>query len=651
MGDLLGHTYTNVKAADNARVQYGDTYINVKAADTARVQYGDTYYYNPIKPNSDQTLDFGRHETRFLSVDSIPPIPGVPARISCDLTVRSLFECPEYIALSYSWGDHGSTRPILLDGVTTDVTASLEAALTELAARRVEAVWVDALCIDQKNNYEKVYQLRHMGTIFSQAVKVVAWLGPAADDSDNAMEALSKMREVDNVDCHGPAIMQLLKRPYWERVWIIQELAKASSVEVWCGTQMLPWDTFIEGVQKWWSNSKLRVGHVDHPVFTLKHFCDAERDIRRGTARMLLITAMVRTLHTKATLKRDRIYALLGITRDGAETISMPNYVQSDAHVFKSVFQHMIVEQGQLDLILLAGLGRKRADSPSWLPEWDDRMPLQASPWIKWCFENFNHEESVIACHDNVLRVSGQILGQLRPQTSAWTAPDAQRLSLCISHVYEVAQQLRMCGTFDSVANHASRRRRHRVTQHVLPRETWSRVLCAFWSSTAVDDRARCPNLRRWFEENADVLYDKTTLRSSVKQISKHLHHRESPYASLTEPELLDIPVRWKLLGDLEESIALMMRHGFKTQTLDHCRLVIVPASAETLDFVAHVANCSLPVVLRKSGDDIYSVVGEVVDILAWDQQGPSELTKQAGFGAKLQPKAENMEWRTLHLI
>jgi hypothetical protein len=281
VSDLPGHPYTNMVTV---------TFEHLNLAHS-----GDFRHRNPVQPYSAQTLDFGRHETRFLSVDSIPPVPRVPARISCDLTVRSLFECPEYIALSYSWGNHGSTRPILLDGVTTDVTASLEAALTELAARRVKAVWVDALCIDQKNNYEKVYQLRHMGTIFSQAVKVFAWLGPAAEDSDNAMEALSKMREVDDVDCHSPAIMQLLKRQYWERVWIIQELAKASSVEIWCGTQMLPWHTFIEGVQEWWSTSKLRVGDFDHPVFTLKHFCDAERNIRRGTARMLLSTAMVRT--------------------------------------------------------------------------------------------------------------------------------------------------------------------------------------------------------------------------------------------------------------------------------------------------------------------------------------------------------------------
>lgn len=168
-------------------------------------------------------LDFGRLQTRFLSIDPITPtllmnptphLPdmtresirlssgnqssplhetnlgpdlGLPNKVVCKLAIKSLFECPRYTALSYSWGDHNSTRCIWLDGRVEQVTASLEVALRELAERGVETVWVDALCIAQSDTYEKVYQLGQMGTIFSKAAKVVAWLGPAAEDSDVAM--------------------------------------------------------------------------------------------------------------------------------------------------------------------------------------------------------------------------------------------------------------------------------------------------------------------------------------------------------------------------------------------------------------------------------------------------------------------------------
>jgi hypothetical protein len=617
-----------------------------------------------------QALDFGRLETRFLTIGPSPPSSNLPTgeaiKVSCELGIRSLYECPEYIALSYSWGDHNSTRPILLEGCITQVTTSLEAALQELVARGVEVVWVDALCIDQENDYEKVYQLRQMGTIFSKAATVVAWLGPAADDSDDVMQALATMREARDVvawlepgaddsddamqalaDLHGPAIMKLLKRQYWERVWVIQELAKASNVEVWCGTQMLPWDIFIVGVQKWWSNSKLRVGYFDHPVFTLKHFCDAERDIRRGTARMLLSTAIMRTLHTKATLERDRIYALLGIARDGAETISTPNYVQSDAKVFKSVFKHMIVEQGQLSFILLAGLGREKADSPSWLP---DRMPVEASPWIAKCFMNLLDRKDVVTCHDNVLEVKAQILGQIQPdtsnltasdglkldhaiwnlqvaQTSGLTTSDAPELCYAITYLYYVAQQLWICGIFEYGA----------VPPYPLP-ETCARVLSVFWSLPA-DDRVRCPKLRQWFEENADTLH-RTSLRSSVKTVSEW-QPRKNFSSYLAEP--FEDPDHWPWLEKLEASVASMLRHGFRIRKLDNQKLVVVPVSAEALDFVVHFADCSMHVVLRESSDGMYSVVGEVVGVI--------ERAGSLRHAYEMRLREGHIAWRRLHLI
>lgn len=101
---------------------------------------------------STQSLDFGRSETRFLGIDA--KVTGEDDKssnssehqlqnrtdsgikesqacfnVACKLSTASLFECPEYVALSYSWGNHYMTRPILLDGIPKSVTASLEAAL------------------------------------------------------------------------------------------------------------------------------------------------------------------------------------------------------------------------------------------------------------------------------------------------------------------------------------------------------------------------------------------------------------------------------------------------------------------------------------------------------------------------------------------
>lgn len=565
-----------------------------KARDTAAVR---------SKP-----LDFGRLETRFLSIGPSPISSGSPnetsTTVKCELSIKSLYESPEYIALSYSWGDQGDTRPILLDGHVTQVTASLEGALKELVAREVKVVWVDALCIDQENDYEKVYQLRQMETIFSKASKVIAWLGPAADESDNAMRALASMHEVDDVDLHGAAIVRLLERRYWERVWIIQELAKATSVEIWCGTHMLAWDTFIKGFETWWSASKLPVDGLDHAILSLKYFCEAETESRRGAARMLLSTAMVRTLHTKASLQRDRVYALIGMTRDGTEAVPTPNYVQSNAEVLKTILIHMMVEQGHLDLMFLAGLERKKSVSPSWLPTWDNGMPLQASPCVVRCFDHLCDRERKVYFQEDVLDVQGKILGnfETEPATPAPWRPISARGTLL-----QIAIQI-FKSSYDALF--------YRMVDRHVVEEDCIDALAAIWHSPSGGLATRYPDLRQWFEENADTICKGTTLRSIVQDITPNkvrstLHGLHQSFGPFKNP-------LW--LQRLEVSAGMLLRLGIKLQAFGKHQLVLVPMSTQASDFVAQIANCTLPVVLRKIGVDSYSVVGEVVEDSGWER-------------------------------
>jgi hypothetical protein len=614
-----------------------------------------------------QALDFGRLETRFLRIEPSAASPSLPteasARVSCELEIRSLYECPKYTALSYSWGDTSSLQSIILEGRITQVIASREEALKELAARGVKVAWVDALCIDQENKHEKGYQLRHMGTIFSQAAKVVAWLGATAEDSDNAMQALATMCETDDVDRHGHAIARLLKRQYWQRVWIIQELAKASSVEVWCGTQMLTWDTFVKGAQKWLSTSKLWASDYDHPVFTIKHFCDAERSSRTGAARMLLSTAMTRTLHCNSALHRDRVYALLGLTRDGTEMVPLPNYVQSDPEVFESILRRMIVGQGQLDLILVASLGRSELSFPSWLPTWDNEMPLQVGPWISRCFEDPRGKENAVHCQGDVLEVRGQILGRL------WPGHGVGNLETITTYLDFVAKTFEMCSDRD----HSRKARRLEWLVYARPR-----VLSDFWRSLADEDRTRCPKLRQWFSKYAHPRHvdhdtSASTSRFSIEQLRDQENTVRDRYviARISENDLElqhqdSSPELWHCLEQLEALVGTLGRHGVELWwmggLLGRAKLVIVPSNTRTNDYVARIEHCSLPVVLRGNSDGRYSVVGGVAETLEWDSdssdqhKGESWLNIRSEYTAALDaltvwPVWDYIEWRTLYLI
>jgi len=96
---------------------------------------------------------------------------------------------PQYEALSYRWG--GQALPIEVNGQPWTVTQYLSDALHELRlADRDRVLWVDALCINQADLAEKPGQIRLMAAIYQRAERVIAWLGPAADNSDLAMDAL-----------------------------------------------------------------------------------------------------------------------------------------------------------------------------------------------------------------------------------------------------------------------------------------------------------------------------------------------------------------------------------------------------------------------------------------------------------------------------
>ncbi|OQN95217.1 hypothetical protein B0A48_18715 [Cryoendolithus antarcticus] len=145
----------------------------------------------------------------------------------------------------------------------------------------VVTVWADALSINQVDNIEKAHQIRRMHDIYSRAQSTVVWLGPEADGSDMAMKVPlrtgSEARElglldhtalalnngfqnrdpefqglrsmIDEIGWLYPfkAVRELFERPYWSRLWVLQEYALATKIEVRCGRNIIDGDQFNAG--------------------------------------------------------------------------------------------------------------------------------------------------------------------------------------------------------------------------------------------------------------------------------------------------------------------------------------------------------------------------------------------------------------------
>ena len=129
-----------------------------------------------------------------------------------------------YEALSYVWGDLDNLSSIYIGEHDLPVTVNLHGALSHLRNLSLERIiWVDAICIDQKNTKEKEQQIQFMAKIYGQANRVVVWLGEAADDSDQALEeiraaaaSLQILWSAKTIE----AILKLLERPWFQRIWV-----------------------------------------------------------------------------------------------------------------------------------------------------------------------------------------------------------------------------------------------------------------------------------------------------------------------------------------------------------------------------------------------------------------------------------------------
>jgi hypothetical protein len=137
--------------------------------------------------------------------------------------------------------------------------------------------WVDAICINQASIAEENHQLPLMGKIYSQARGVAIWLGEERDDSKLAMaliqrwgdginaamklgedqwvlkplEAFLKFIEDPYDEKSIKALNLLLRRDYWRRLWIIQEIVLAKTRVLFCGEDVVEYNLLCRAYTVW----------------------------------------------------------------------------------------------------------------------------------------------------------------------------------------------------------------------------------------------------------------------------------------------------------------------------------------------------------------------------------------------------------------
>jgi hypothetical protein len=213
--------------------------------------------------------------------------PGVrPHHIVASLAIYPLNDHQPYEALSYVWGPYDLEDPyvIELDGSRFEVTINLWRALYYLRLEsEARFFWIDAICINQEDLDERSSQVQLMRDIYKSSTRTVVWIGDESFWSHRLFEFLKsvdmtrgwendderKVKVEGQIQLRGQLAVDediqkivrrglyndIAQRDFWTRIWIVQEVAIASEVIVYCGPDQMPWEDFSNSICKYhWSH-------------------------------------------------------------------------------------------------------------------------------------------------------------------------------------------------------------------------------------------------------------------------------------------------------------------------------------------------------------------------------------------------------------
>lgn len=357
-------------------------------------------------PIWDRDAMYQYYNVRGKDIRLLYLLPGTESMVKCEIIPASLKSHPKYMALSYAWGDPDDTAPIQVNGCRFDVTSNLHSALVALRKRHKHPLlWVDAVCINQRNKEEQSHQVSMMTQIYSQAKSVVIWLGPEADNSEHA---ISLLRDVSDI-AHDPramnhliasredqmrftALVDLFERDYWDRLWVVQEVLNARSVTVYCGNTSLPWRVYVDASDAFERHEDQLKQSFQPSINDKGIFFVSQQQVQYsyvlaykgpGSLEKLrqwpdagpisLLNVLRRCRLKLSSEPRDKVFGVLGILPQEFKYNFPPNYSASLREVYTNVVEFLLHATGSFDVICAAihfPVQRSVTKLPSWVPDW-----------------------------------------------------------------------------------------------------------------------------------------------------------------------------------------------------------------------------------------------------------------------------------------
>jgi len=404
-----------------------------------------------------------RHLCGPRSIRLLRIIPGnADTGVKCELFETDLDSIPVFEALSYVWGNPADQTLVDCDGQIISVTVNLGDALRRLRlTSRIRVVWADAICINQDDLDERSRQVSIMRDIYSEAVRVIVWLG--RDDGQSAESAVVLMvaitqtcdtnaqnrgrrwgdltsqqmvqcADIQHLGAFGDpsvassheywrALAVFFARPWFERVWCVQEIVMAKEALLMLGDVEVPWR--VVGITASWLDSQqitkafnvpALLGNID-PLAALLMYDGPNPEL---SLYRTLPDALGAHRSFKATDPLDKVYAVMGLVKhDPMVGLIAIDYKQPAVDVYTNVVLAALETEKSLRILSYvqhADLVDTNTTIPSWVPRWDvtlsqsTRFTLSNDDDVEWSASVARELKVFSKTSPKILRLQGIIL-------------------------------------------------------------------------------------------------------------------------------------------------------------------------------------------------------------------------------------------------
>lgn len=380
-------------------------------------------------------LDYVANEIRLITLEAADNYEDALMGM---LGYNPMHNNASYTCVSYMKNDEEATEEIDLSGQRLMIPKSLDMFLrTVRRPTGYVRLWIDFICIDQKNEEERKRQLPRMLEIFESADAVACWLGEGDECSDTALNLVNDIvmprfhgeivfalgwvavQDEEDFPRRLAALYRFLCHPSFRQIEVVQELAVSRHPFIQCGNKSFEWSRLNEaawrvldivfGDPELFARMKLedptletispRDASFARQMFYIRHLLDRGIDEEEENVYQLIgvggkswvdipesapgiLDLVVMCRGFQSTLPHDKVFALWNIAMDTKDMDFPREYTISLAQTWQDFAVEVASKTGSLDIICEAEPASSQALSlPSWCPDWS--TPAAVSSMVR----------------------------------------------------------------------------------------------------------------------------------------------------------------------------------------------------------------------------------------------------------------------------